>query len=338
MKLRLVLLMLVSLLGVSCSSSSTPATAASDTEELDIDEGTFSVPAGGEVVYCERIPVPAAFKGRDLAITSWQSDIPQPAHHYFLFYDTAPSTGTDPVPCMGDSPIVQASTAGLDLFSMGSLVLVAGTGHDAFTGDANYGTVLQANGTFVTNHHVINAGATDVTVSAHFKISVKDATDVPHPTRAMSCQTIDINLPPDGMTDVTATCTAPFDLDVITMSSHAHQDLMTFEQRFYDGAQTQPAVLYTSSTWDTPAVTQLATPLHLKAGQGITFTCHYRNQTTSTIGFGLTADSEMCAAMNAYAYPADKMHEVPPMLGATILSNGTPNAASNTANSSIPLF
>ena len=259
--------------------------------------------------------MPVAFQGRDLAVTSWESDIPAPAHHYFMFYDTTPTPGTQPVPCEGSTPVVQASSAGLNLFSMGALLLVSGTGHQSFVGEAGYGMVLQANGSFVTNHHVINAGATPVTVHASFKLTVQDAVDVPHPTRALSCQTTDISLPPGGKTDVTATCLAPYDLDVVTMSSHAHQDLMTFEQRFFDGTQTQPAVLYTSSVWDTPLVQQMTTPLHLKAGQGITFTCHYMNQTGAQIGFGLTADSEMCAAMDDYAYPADKTHEVPPMLG-----------------------
>ena len=34
------------------------------------------------------------------------------------------------------------------------------------------------------------------------------------------------------------------------MSSHAHQDLTTFETRMYDGTVTQPTVLYTSSQWE----------------------------------------------------------------------------------------
>jgi hypothetical protein len=345
---RLTVSLLVSSLAVAgggCSSGSsgspsaeTPGADAAGTEELDIEEGTFTVPAGGEVVYCERIPMPAAFQGRDLAVTSWESDIPAPAHHYFMFYDTTPTPGTQPVPCEGSTPVVQASSAGLNLFSMGALLLVSGTGHQSFAGEPGYGMVLQANGSFVTNHHVINAGATPVTVHASFKLMVQNAVDVPHPTRALSCQTTDISLPPGGKTDVTATCLAPYDLDVVTMSSHAHQDLMTFEQRFFDGTQTQPAVLYTSSVWDTPLVQQLTTPLHLKAGQGITFTCHYMNQTGAQIGFGLTADSEMCAAMNDYAYPADMTHQVPPMLGTTIFSNATPSTASNTASGAIPLF
>ncbi len=145
-------------------------------------------------------------------------------------------------------------------------------------------------------------------VNAHLKLKVKNASDVPHPTRALSCQTIDISLAAHAATDVTATCT------------------------------TQPAVLYTSTAWDSPRVQPLDTPLHLKAGQGITFTCHYMNNTPDTIGFGLTASTEMCAAMNRYAFPATKLHDVPAMLGATIYSNATPTKVSDTSKSAIPLF
>ncbi len=322
----------------SSPSSLSDAAPSTDAEELDIDEGTFTVPAGQEVVYCVRIPMPAQFKGRDLALTSWESDIPGPAHHYFMFYDTTPTAGTAPVPCEGTNPLVPSSSAGLDLFSMGTLMLVAGIGHDAWASQPDYGMVLQSNGSFVTNHHVINAGVSPVTVNAHLKLKVKNASDVPHPTRALSCQTIDISLAPHAATDVTATCLAPYDLDVVTMSSHAHQDLTSFEQRFYDGTTTQPAVLYTSTQWDSPAVQSLDAPLHLKAGQGITFTCHYMNNTESPIGFGLTASTEMCAAMNQYAYPTAKTHDVPAMLGTTIVTNAMPSTASDTSKSSIPLF
>ncbi|HEX4447360.1 MAG TPA: hypothetical protein VH044_11515 [Polyangiaceae bacterium] len=338
--IRPLLLALSAALALGCSSSSSGggAAAASETQEIDLDEGTFTVPANSEVVYCVRIPMPAQFQGRDLALTDWSSDISQPAHHYFMFYDTKPTSGTQPVPCMGTDPSIPASSAGLDLFSMGALLLVAGTGHDSFAGDPEYGTVLKANGSFVTNHHVINAGTEPVTVHATFKLSVKPATAVTHPTQALSCQTIDIAVAPGATTDVTATCLAPYDLDIVTMSSHAHQDLTSFEQRFYDGAQTQPDVLYASTQWDSPLVQQLATPLHLKAGQGITFTCHYKNETSAQIGFGLTATSEMCAAMNQYAYPADRTNQVPPMLGTTILSNAMPMTAGDPTSSGIPLF
>ena len=53
---------------------------------------------------------------------------------------------------------------------------------------------------------------------------------------------------------------------------------------------------------------------------------------------GLTATSEMCAAMNQYAYPADKLNSVPPMLGTTVFANATPSMLTNTAKSAIPLF
>lgn len=312
--------------------------AGATVQELDLDEGTFTVQPGQEVVYCVRIPMPAQFQGRDLALTGWDSTVSAPMHHYFMFYDTTPTGGTAPVPCEGTSPIVPVANAGLNLFSMGVILFVAGTGTDSYRANPGYGAVLQSNGTFVTNHHVINTTADPVTVTANFKLTVEDAASISHPTRALSCQTIDITLPADSATDVTATCLAPYDLDIVTMSSHAHQDLMTFETRMYDGTQTQPTVLYTSDQWESPTVTQLTTPLHLKAGQGLTFTCHYMNETGASIGFGLGSTQEMCASMNDYAYPVDKLNQVPPMLGATVTSNATPATVADTSGSAIPLF
>jgi hypothetical protein len=324
--------------GTAAPGDAGPGDADVVTEDLVIDEGTFTVAPGAEVVYCVRIPMPAAFQGRDLALVGWDSDVAAPMHHYFMFYDSTPTSGTTPVPCQGNSPEVPASTAGTNLFSMGRLLFVAGSGHDSYRDDLGYGAVLTKSGSFVTNHHVINASANPVTVGGKFTLKVARPADVPHPTQALSCQTIDINLPPMAATDVTATCLAPFDLDVVTLSSHAHQDLVKFETRMYDGMQTLPAVLYTSTQWESPVVEQLATPLHLKAGQGLTFTCHFDNQTGSTIGFGLTATSEMCAAMTSYAYPASQSGKIPPMMGTTITSNAVPEKVANTAGGLIPLF
>jgi hypothetical protein len=344
------LLACMGLLAVAGGCSSSPNGASSTgtrdgggdgsivTEDLVLDEGTFTVGPGQEVVYCVRIPMPAAFQGRDLALVGWNSTIPAPMHHYFMFYDPTSTSGSTPVPCEGTTAEVPAASAGLNLFGMGTLLFVAGTGSDTYQSDSGYGSVLTSNGSFVTNHHVINASAEPVTVGGKFTLKVTAANAIPHPTQALSCQTIDISLPAQTTTDVTATCLAPFDLDVVTMSSHAHQDLVTFETRMYDGTETQPAVLYTSSQWESPVVQQLTTPLHLMAGQGLTFTCHYDNTTSATIGFGLTATTEMCAAMNAYAYPVTKTGTVPPMIGATVTSNATPVTASDTAGSVIPLF
>ena len=40
--------------------------AGATVQELDLDEGTFTVQPGQEVVYCVRIPLPAQFQGRHL--------------------------------------------------------------------------------------------------------------------------------------------------------------------------------------------------------------------------------------------------------------------------------
>ncbi len=298
--IRLFLCLGLVVLATGCSSSAGSVAgpesadggpdASITTEDLVVDEGTFTVGPNQEVVYCVRIPMPAAFQGRDLALVGWDSTIAAPMHHYFMFYDPKSTSGTTPTPCQGDDPEVPAASAGLNLFSTGTLIFVAGTGNDSYRNSAGYGAVLTSNGTFVTNHHVINATASPITVGGKFTLKVAGAKDIPHPTQALSCQTIDISLPAQAATDVTATCLAPYDLDVVSMSSHAHQDLKTFETRMYDGTKTLPEVLYTSTDWESPVVKDLATPLHLKAGQGYV---HLPFRERDRVGHRLRSDRDL---------------------------------------------
>lgn len=55
--------------------------------------------------------------------------------------------------------------------------------------------------------------------------------------------------------------------------------------------------------------------MHLKEGQGLTYTCHFTNTSDETITYGSGENHEMCATINLYAYPADRPNETPPPLG-----------------------
>lgn len=65
-------------------------------------------------------------------------------------------------------------------------------------------------------------------------------------------------------------------------------------------------------------------PLHLKEGQGITFTCEFINDSDNPIDFGFGVDSEMCASMNNYSYPAGQPCLTPPGLSTIIMDNDVP--------------
>lgn len=68
---------------------------ARECEGFTLDEGTLTVPAGGDVQYCVQLPIPESFQGRDLALTGWDWDLPVGTHHYFMAYSPEPYQGPD---------------------------------------------------------------------------------------------------------------------------------------------------------------------------------------------------------------------------------------------------
>lgn len=77
----------------------------------------------------------------------------------------------------------------------------------------------------------------------------------------------------------------------------------------------------------------LEKPLRLKKGQGLTFTCHYRNESATPVTFSTNEDGEMCATMNAYAMPNPNMPT--PTLGTIIQTNDPPTCLTIDENNSI---
>jgi hypothetical protein len=157
---------------------------------------------------------------------------------------------------------------------------------------------------------VINTGTEPMTISARFKICVSDVDKVPFPGNSFTCTTTAINVPDAAPGKAVATCTAPEDMDIWEMASHAHNHLTKFTMQFYDGQKTHDEFIYESDDWDSPKIVNLEEPLHLKKGQGITYTCNYMGPVMfADDAAGPTA--EHCGAFLAYEYPPGREFEVP---------------------------
>jgi hypothetical protein len=176
----------------------------------------------------------------------------------------------------------------------------------------------------VTNHHVLNSSTEPVTMSARFNMYVRDLDELPHPTNELNCLSMDVAMEPGASREVTTTCTAPFDVDLVLLASHAHNHLTRFETRLFRDGATQPEVVYESTVWDSPDLDWQEEPIALKKGDGLTFTCYYENPYDQPVAFGLGLYNEMCATMNGYAYPVGREYELPPPLGALITQNDPP--------------
>ena len=316
-----------------CGSEGTPEPVPADRptlpvpaagEGFQIDEGAFAVDSGREALFCQRFPVPSSYGDGPMFVRGVESRLPSGTHHFFMSYE--PGELATPEPCVGDAPLVLvdevAAEENHDAVD-GKLAFTAAVGEDAYTLPEGYGIFLESGrGHFTTSHHILNLTAERAEMYGVFNVYTAPAEEVVHPVNILNCLLRDVEIAPHETATLEATCTVPFDVDMVVLSSHAHQYLRRFEMRVFDGEETLPEVIYESLQWDSPAIVPLAEPLRLGAGQGLTFSCEYANPTDQPITYGAGELEEMCAIMSAYAYPPDRPGEVPPSLGGVVFTEG----------------
>lgn len=323
--------------------------AIAEAEGFGFDEGTYTIPPGTEGYVCARIQLPERYRAEDLAIWGWDVDLPEGTHHFFMTYDPRPFPGAPGeaiAPCVDskgfwidvtDDPNGGSVTQFLD--GGGKILLGEGVGMRHWENGEEellHGSYMAAGGHLVTNHHVVNLGTEPIEVHGRMNLYVKPASEVPYVTQMVNCLANAIDIPPGGTQVVDGICTAPFDMDITTLASHAHQFLERFELRLYRGGiggGVQDEVIYTSSDWDSPNIVPQVPPIRLAAGDGLAFRCYYNNFSDQRVSYQFAGEySEMCAFMGAYAYPAtpENVGKVPPNLGA-ILGNPLPGLMLDTA-------
>lgn len=315
-----------------CGGDPGPAPAAlpelappAEGQGFQIDEGTFSVEGGREALYCKRFPIPASYGEGPLYVRGVESRLPTGTHHFFMSYGEEPLSA--PKACVGDAPLLNVDDPAVEEQSHGAvdgkLAFTAAVGEVAYQLPDGYGLYLKSGaGHFTTSHHLLNFASEPRQMYGLFNVLTAAEEDVHHPVNVLNCVLRDIAVPPHAEAALTATCTVPFDLEMVILSSHAHQLLRRFEMRVFDGEKTLPDIIYESEQWDSPAIVPLATPLPLKQGQGLTFTCYYENPSGEEIGFGAGEHAEMCATMSAFAYPKDRPGELPPSLAGVAFTEG----------------
>jgi hypothetical protein len=288
---------------------------------FQLDEGAFTAAAGQEALYCMRLPIPPSYGDAPLFVRKIESRLPLGTHHFFMAYRPEPIAAQEP--CFSQGALVPIETADAHAGGGGKMLFLTGEGAYDYTLPDGYSLYLPTGlGHLVTSHHILNASDDDLAMYGLFNIHTAPAEAITHPVNTLNCLLQDIWIAPHSEATVSATCTAPFDLDLVVLSSHAHQHLTRFELLRYDGAATVGEPIYTSTDWDSPDIVTLDQPLSLAAGEGLTFRCTFANDGDQPIVFGTGEYGEMCAIMSGYAFPANRPHEVPPSLGTIVYRDG----------------
>lgn len=323
------------------SAPSNPETAAPEVtpdleppppgEGFQIDLGRLTVDAGVEALHCLRVPIPEQYAGAHAYATGFASRFSRSTHHFFVAYN-AIASGDEAGPCYGDDPLL-TDADGFEMAQeqsethadLDGAKFLSGAGEGAYETflPEGYGMLLEnGDGLLVTNWHILNTTPQPANVFGIMNVYATPQAAVTHPVRVLNCLLRDVTVEPESERSVSATCTVPFDLDLVVLGSHAHKYLQRFEARLFDGSNTHDEPFYVSTDWDSPKLDVLEQPMSLTAGQGITFTCHYRNPTDQLVSYGGGELGEMCATMNGYAFPKSRPNELPPPLGGIVFNDG----------------
>ncbi len=282
---------------------------------FQLDEGDFTVPPGEEGLYCMRLPVPPEYGDEPLFVTQIESRLPVGTHHFFMAYNSEPVD--DQIGCFPSGPYVSTQEAEQHDGGGGKLMFLSGEGEYSYTLPAGYAFYLPSGaGHMVTSHHVLNVADEERAMYGRFNVHTAPAAEIAHPINQLNCLLQDIWIAPHSESTVSGTCIAPFDLDLVVLASHAHQHLRRFEM-LHEGE-----LIYESKDWDSPDIVTLAEPRRMRAGEGLEFRCTFRNDGDQWIVFGTGDYGEMCAIMSQYAYPPERVDEVPPSLGTIIYRDG----------------
>ncbi|MBM4361219.1 MAG: hypothetical protein FJ104_00965 [Deltaproteobacteria bacterium] len=311
---------------------------------FQVDEGQFTLQPGDDVTYCMRIPLPVS-AGEDMGLVGWDWDLPEYTHHFFMAYSEAPFDSEVPTPCDGKDAIVFNDLRGIDSLASlvatdgtsplgeGKLIFGAGVGIGRYMGNEQYGRRLGSKGHLIISHHALNTSDSPQDMGGRFNMYVRPMKEIAFETNLLNCLSLDVTMGPREEREVTTTCTMPHDLDMVLLASHGHNHMVKFEERIFDGEKTLPEVIYTSDVWDSPKLQFLEKPLRLKKGQGLTFTCYYKNESDDPVLFSTNEDGEMCATMNAYAMP--NPNQPTPTLGTIIQKNDPPTCLTLDENNQV---
>ncbi|PKN54919.1 MAG: hypothetical protein CVU56_23980 [Deltaproteobacteria bacterium HGW-Deltaproteobacteria-14] len=99
----------------------------------------------------------------------------------------------------------------------------------------------------------------------------------------------------------------PAGTKIFAVTGHEHQLGEDVEIRYADGPEDEGQPIYPTEddpfTWDEPPVEYFDPPLAFAEGQGVRYRCTWDNPTDKKVGFGESANSEMCFLW-AYYYPS----------------------------------
>lgn len=287
-----------------------------ETHTFRVNIGPIALPAGGEWTQCVVVPMGNA---TEQMVRSVRAHLGSGSHHLIVYRSTDTMPNTTPTPCRGFSGITES------YLSPQSPMLIAQQAEAALNWPDGVGMHVDANQLIRLEFHAINLTSSPVMATAAVDIDAVDVTARYTPGDTMFWGNTRISIPAHSTGAVEFFSVPRTGTRVFALTSHTHQfgaapantihlgtagstmmvpGVAGVQATVYNNI-TDGQMLHRSTNWSDPPLTVLPSPLVFDGTQGMHLRCNYNNTSASTVGFGESANQEMCF-MWAYYYPAPR--------------------------------
>jgi Copper type II ascorbate-dependent monooxygenase, C-terminal domain len=253
---------------------------SSNNSDVVVKMSDVTVAAGAETYKCQNFANPF---GGAVDIDRFEAHMPAGVHHMIVFFvDDIQNGGLED--CSGSE--------------FHGNVFGAQTPDSVIDLPAGIGVAVPAKTGLRFQLHFVNAADHAVTAGVTTRFHVAQPGSISQHAGQLIFSNEDISIPPTTTPiSVQKTCTVPSAVSLLGASAHVHQHAVDFV------AQSNGQELYHFAGGSEPTPARFNPPIPLAAGQGITWSCSYLNDTGTNLVFGESAvTNEMCV-FGAIYYP-----------------------------------
>ncbi len=218
----------------------------------------------------------------------------RPNSHHFVLYGFQNSATLPPVNTVRDLYNADASV-NIATFAQMQNHIYLGGGTDVnttYTFPAGVALKIPPATPLDLNAHYFNKQTTSLTGENYINMYTVPQANVVKEAQSINFANYNFSIPANTRKTITTDFTFAKAVTVITLTSHSHKTGEKFQIKILGGTR-NGEVVYENTDWEHPLVLNLATPIQLKAGEGLTSVVTYNNTTSRTLNFGLTSEDEM---------------------------------------------
>ena len=280
--------------GPSSGSGGTGGKYEPPPDSQTLDFGPYDVPA-----YTERTQCIVKRLGNvgPLFVNRLHNELSTVSHHMIVYRVDDTEETTEPYDCQ---PFADTLSGG------GGPMMITQKHSDSLELPPGVAFALDPNQMIRLEVHYINASGDTQPIEAHATFEAMDPADFHDAAGFVFAGTLDVDLPPNQVSQAHRFIDMPTELagkSFFGFTGHVHKFGTNVRvERGNGSGPLEPVYDVPDFSWSEPPTVYHDPPVVLANGDGFDLSCDYENTSSSHVGFGESANDEMCFFW-AYYYP-----------------------------------